>query len=305
MTYDLDSKPSTTHLSHLSSTVKNPQFNLLGCIDPSEKARKLAQAIYGVTVFSNLEEFLLEHKPDVLIVAANTENLVPLCSEILTKYYPKLILIEKPISYNLVEAQQLLKLERRVPTNILVNYTRRADPAFCSVKDEIKSSRFLGPFLGSGCYSGGFMNNGSHMLDLLQFYFGHIRNFKVIEKSALFPKDYSVDVKLKFDDCTFILYSLRNVKFQTFEFQIYGNEKSLQLLSGSNGLQWRGINYNQKTSQPSFLSGNPKKIETEMAYSQFNVSKELIRFLSLGESHLTTLEQGVKTLQIMNSILAS
>lgn len=305
MTYDLDSEPSSTHLSHLTATLKNLQFNLLGCIDPSIEARMMAQSNYGVPTFSNLEDFLLVHKPDVLILAANTVNLVPLCEEILAKYYPKLILIEKPVSYSLLEAQNLLELSRRVPTDILVNFTRRADPGFRSIKDEIKDSRFLGSFTGSGCYSGGFINNGSHMLDLLQFYFGEVRDFQLIEKSALSPQDYSVDVRLKFDECSFMLYSLKDVKFQTFEFQIFGSEKSLQLLPGSGGLQWRIMSGDQQSSRLSFLSGNSKKLETEMMHSQLNVSKELIRFLISGETSLSTLEQGVQTLQIIHMILHS
>ena len=89
--------------------------------------------------------------------------------EVLAHSTPKLILCEKPLAYDLDEAGEMVEACESAGVKLFVNYMRRADPGAIEIKARIESGQIATPIKGVAWYSKGFLHNGSHFFNLLEF----------------------------------------------------------------------------------------------------------------------------------------
>jgi hypothetical protein len=95
--------------------------------------------------------------------------------------YPKaFVLLEKPISYCIKEAGEILKVFPRNKLN--VNYHRLSEPSTILIKKIITNykKKFNLPLQIKVKYTKNILHNCSHFFNLLNFWLGDILDFKVI-----------------------------------------------------------------------------------------------------------------------------
>jgi predicted dehydrogenase len=88
------------------------------------------------------------------------------------RIWPKAVFCEKPVSLNAYEAFQLHHGFHQNKLPLIVNYTRRWQPALKPLIDEIGSDEWGELISAVGTYAKGIMHNGSHLLDLLHMFVG-------------------------------------------------------------------------------------------------------------------------------------
>ena len=162
--YDLNLNQDEYTLTHAHAFSLHNSFNLLGAVDIDKEQRNIFSNKYGLPTYSNLNEALKAHNPDIIVISSNTSKHANILNEILQSLSPKIILCEKPLSYSLGDAQKMIDLCEKSGISLFVNYIRRSDPGVIEIKKLIESSKFKKNYKGVCWYSKGFIHNGSHFL---------------------------------------------------------------------------------------------------------------------------------------------
>jgi len=84
-----------------------------------------------------------------------------------------LIICEKPVAANEKELNELVRLYKKSHSKVLVNYIRRFQPAYEKLRLQLVKQKATKTCKGINIkYQRGFLNNGGHAFDLLEFLLG-------------------------------------------------------------------------------------------------------------------------------------
>ena len=137
--------------------------------------------------FLNHSDLFKAAIPNMVIISTHTDSHTQIAADAI-KHGIKLIVLEKPVGYSLLEVNKLLKLAAANKTHIIVNHERRYDPRYIKAKDIINSGK-IGKILNASAliHTGGFrgtshsklgggplLHDGTHLVDILRFFFGDI-----------------------------------------------------------------------------------------------------------------------------------
>ena len=109
MDYDFDASPNELITTHAQALDFHNGFNLAGGVDVDEQTRQRFTEKFGKPVFSNHIDALNELHADIAVISVPTEFHLTILEDILREYTPKMVLVEKPLSYRLLEAKKSLK----------------------------------------------------------------------------------------------------------------------------------------------------------------------------------------------------
>ena len=164
-----DAAGSDTVLTHAGAYRRHGRFRLAGCVDPDAGRRGAFQQRWEVEhAYPSLPEALASGtRYDVISVCSPTPQHAADLRMIL-RVPPRLVFCEKPLAAGIKEAAALVAACRDAGTLLAVNYTRRWDPQVSAFKSALERGAW-GPIRSVvGYYNKGVLNNGSHMVDLLQ-----------------------------------------------------------------------------------------------------------------------------------------
>ena len=177
--YDFSSKFKDTVLTHLQAIKARKNSKLSFAVD--KLSYRHTQLEPGI-LFSDISE-VTRQQVDVIIICVNTKNLVKCAIEAIGRFEPKIVIIEKPVSENFQEINRLIELSKNIEVAIFVNFMRRTLPEINFIKNKICNAS-PGTFFRSSCdFSGSFINNGIHYLDLQTHLFGPIKSIKCVEQN--------------------------------------------------------------------------------------------------------------------------
>lgn len=173
--YDLSNKNRDCVKTHANAFNMHESFTLLGGVDCDDKACKLFEDNYHVPSYNNLNDALINTNPDLIVVSTPTSFHLENIKIIVMHNSVKVILCEKPLSYDIEEAKEIVNLCKDKGVEIYVNYIRRADSAVIKLKEYFDTEKISKPIKGVVWYSKGLIHNGSHFIDLFKFWFGSIK----------------------------------------------------------------------------------------------------------------------------------
>ena len=137
--------------------------------DPNTALQHRIAARYGFKTIENPST--ISYAPfDIVCIATPTVSHFPYLVKAIQANVP-VICCEKPVTYSVEEAAQLVDLYKNGNSRILVNYIRRFQPKYETLRDEIRNLLNQGEAIQHIriSYKRGLLNNGSHVLDLVQF----------------------------------------------------------------------------------------------------------------------------------------
>lgn len=124
--------------SHIALLAHSPQAQLCAVADPSPAAQALA-AQHGVPHFQDLAEMLAAVKPEGVILATPNALHVPQALQCLQAGVS--VLVEKPVSTTVAEAEQLLQAAERSQAQVLVGHHRAHSPLMAQACALVQSGR--------------------------------------------------------------------------------------------------------------------------------------------------------------------
>ncbi|MFC1828419.1 Gfo/Idh/MocA family protein [Thermodesulfobacteriota bacterium] len=215
--------------THAKAFSDHKQCRLVAVCDTDEEiarafARKWGAERYG----THAEALLKECRPDIISICTPTrfheEGL-----DIAQRAGASIIWIEKPAADNREVLQRMKENSKKYSGKIWVNYFRRYEAGFLKVKNSLAE---LGPMQQvTAYYTKGLRHNGSHMLDLLLWFFGSVHEVSVT--SMLMDIEYpTVSGQLIMDKARVNLIGLDHNAFELFELDIIGQNGRIQIIDG-------------------------------------------------------------------------
>lgn len=165
--------------SHAGAYAAASGVDLVGVFDPDDARAKTAADHWGVAAFPSLEALLGEARPAIVSVCSPTQFHAAQTEACLRHQTVLAVLAEKPLATSLADARGLAELASDLGKPLAVNYSRRFDPGHQRVAGEIRNGGLGRIQHVSGWYTKGIRHNGSHMLDLLAWYFGDVKSAQV------------------------------------------------------------------------------------------------------------------------------
>ena len=139
--------------------------------------------------YTDYSKLLQEIKPELVIIATWTESHAEICKEA-ARNNAAVIVLEKPITHSLASARQIIDTCSRTGTALIINHERRYLNKYLKLKKLIEkgalgdiktvhASMLTSGYWGdSNIFEGGgpLLHDGTHMIDILRFLFGDIRD---------------------------------------------------------------------------------------------------------------------------------
>jgi predicted dehydrogenase len=301
MGYDLDADPKVRIATLARAFSEHSEFELVGGVDLDSARRELFQDRYARPSFANIETAIEETQANVIAIAVPTEAHCRVLHQAVQFGTLKAILCEKPLSYDFAEATAMVSLAEKSGVVLFTNYMRRCDPAVVEVRRQIVSERISGPFKGICWYSKGLFHNGSHFLNLLQYWLGEVKDFQIINPGRLWGEhDHEPDVEIEFALGKVCFLAVREESFSHHSVELIASNGRLRYERGS--MEWQPSA--PDSNQPGYvvLNTQTEYIESGIPRIQWNVVDQIARFLSGEATSICTGSQGLATLQVLTEI---
>jgi len=137
---------------------------------------KLAEAVAMKrdikTFYTDYLKMLREQKPDVVSVCTPPQTHAKIVSDIARQGLAKAIFCEKPMAASLKEARAMIDICKRRRIILQIGHQRRFNRANRVIQETINSGAWGKVQRANFYYTAGARNTGSHMFDLLCFFFG-------------------------------------------------------------------------------------------------------------------------------------
>lgn len=253
-----DSGPITTHAQAYR---RHPAFRLDAVCDPSRERRDAFQQRWDVPrAYESLDALLRAEAPEVVSICSPTarhaDDVRALCAAGV-----RVAFVEKPVCERPADLDDL---RRRLGDRcaVLVNHSRRFDAAHRRAA-ELARGGALGAFVGGRAdYYGGWLHNGSHLIDTIRMMVGEVAVEGVEAAAAGRPGDPCPDVTLRAGDAVIRCAGFDESRYQLFEidlrfdagrllFRNFGEEIVVErvetnaigerFLAAAEGSPWRGL----------------------------------------------------------------
>jgi len=292
-----DTPDSDNVLTHSHAFSKHSGFNLLGFVDLDKIKAQKATSIWGGKVFKNVEEALTKEDVDVICVAV-PDDCHYATLKVISNASIKFVFAEKPLAINMTEADELLRLYKQKRIPLAVNYSRRFLPEFQEIKKNISDGLYGDYITGAGYYGKGILHNGSHLIDLLRYFIGEIRESEYINSIFDFTKDDpSISAILAFNKKkNFLLQCIDSRLYTIFEIELFFEKKRINIKDTGRRVEESDVIEDQ------FVRGyknivKTKEIVTSYKKSLYYAVDNIYNYLTKGEKMKCSIDDAYKTMQ--------
>lgn len=304
MGYDFDLTGESAIYTHARAIAVHPEFRLVGAVDVSPRERARFERCYGVPAFDQIEVALRHLQPNVVVIATPSESHGAILGNVIRACRPKLVLCEKPLAYKLDEARGMVEICEKAGIELLVNYIRRTDPGVVEIKRRIDSGDINTPVKVNAWYSKGILNNGSHILNLLELWLGDVSSATIIHPGRLWGDgDPEPDVELQFDVGTVVLRAAWEEGFSHYGIELLSRSGRLRYDRGGEDIKWQGVYMDPQFKGHRILTDNPETIANGMGIYQWHVYDQIFNYLAGAANTICTGQQALKTIETIDSII--
>jgi len=215
----------TTHAGAYKNT---EDTNLVALCDTNEKKLKNAGEKWKILhLYRDYREMLDKEKIDILSICTWNSTHYKIL-KYAVKSGVRAIFCEKPIATTLEEASNMISLCKQNNVTLMIDYQRRFDPFHIKIKNLIKEEKLGDLQQATFYYSSGIANFGSHMFDLLRFFFGDAEFVQAYYKNDL--EDPNIDGLIKFrNGLTTMIQSFDDRYYSMFELNIMGEKGGVKI----------------------------------------------------------------------------
>lgn len=253
--------------SHAKAIALQPRLELRYGVDPvPENQAALRRLAPQASVLDHWDQLASRDDFDLLVICVPTSLHFPCLQRFFARPHLKAIILEKP-AFSAKEDYAAVPEETR--RKLIVNYTRRFSREFGKLREEISSGLYGEPVSIHGLYSKGLRNNGSHLIDLVNFLFDSPEVLQAEGKSRTedyFPEDPSLSgfVRLRARSGTEFDFSIvtgDERKFSVFELDLLFSKARIRLPDFARRLEIFSVR--KDPLSPGYLSLDGKATSTD------------------------------------------
>ncbi len=196
------SRPDETDgiMTHAHAYRNEPRVKLVAFVDSDKKKVEKAAKLWGVHGYDDMRGMFKEERIDIVSICVPDE----LHGEVIRrclKYKPRAIFCEKPLTTNINSSEKIIDDCRQANVLLAVNFSRRWDSSVINLKKEIKKNKYGKVINVIGIYTKGILHNGSHLMDILRYFFGEPKEIiPLTGRIDWKPEDPTIDAFLMFSE---------------------------------------------------------------------------------------------------------
>jgi len=160
-------------------------FQVAGCVDVDLARAKRFSDTVGIPYFGdNVGDAVTSLHPDVVVVATPDETHFEVVCEALQQrdVRPRIVFLEKPVCTDQSQLEQLLSISDETGVPILVNQSRRFDPAYHELRAQVRKGELGELVQVDAVYYGGWRHNAVHWVDIIRYVTDlEFRDFEILE----------------------------------------------------------------------------------------------------------------------------
>ena len=205
------------------------QIELFAFVEPYKERRRIAKSVFqDFKFYENIDDLLNSEKIDILSICTPDE----FHEEVLNKAFDaniRGIWCEKPMALDFNEARKIADKARMSGTVIQVNFFRRFIPEIRKIKEDLIDRVFGDIKLINGFYADTYIHNGSHLIDLIQFFCDELKNIYAHLKES-YLNDGSIFIYSKVsEDVPCILQPFTRNLYNIFELDIFCEKARIRI----------------------------------------------------------------------------
>lgn len=302
--YDYDHVDGSYIKTHATGFSYHEAFDLVAAVDSDVLQCKRFEEKFECPAYQDVKTMLSLHHPQVIAIATPTNLHHQVFQEIMNDKL-EAVLCEKPISGSLKNARNMLALAEESECTLLVNYTRRFDPGVILLKKTIQNGEIGEIYKGTAWYSKGFLNNGSHFVDLLIFLFGEVEQITLLDRGRKWDgKDPEPDVCIRFGKVVIYFLAAREECFSLFDMELIGTQGMIRYTEGGASIEVRQNQSHLDYSGYKILNSEKRIIKSGMERCQWNVLENLNQFL-IGKSPLKSDgRSAIETMEVVENVFS-
>ena len=301
LNYDLFLNQEKYIKTHANAFFSNPGFDLQGGVDIDTDACDKFKNKYSTQSYNLIEDALLENIPDLIILSVPTSFQLDAIKKIVACYKPKAILCEKPMGENLEQGKEIVNLCNKLGIGLYVNFIRRCLPESKEVKNRIDNSIIKPPMRSVIWYSKGLIHNGSHFINLMEYWFGECLDVQIINEGR-FLKNFGAEpqVFLKFNNCELTLIPAWEEFYSHYTIELVSSTG--RLYWGQHRLEWTKAEDDSNQKSNSYLAEKTEELLLGSNRYQKYVADELHLAMSGQNSSISSGHQALETLRTIDRI---
>jgi predicted dehydrogenase len=304
--YDLHLDPNGHVYSHARAFKLHSNFQLMAGVDPEAKRRKDFEQAYQCPAYADIDAALRNHQPDLVVIAVPTPFHGKTLQQVLAQSCPKAVLCEKPLSYDMEEAREMVRACAAKGIGLYVNYMRRSDPGSIEIKRRIDTGEIGAPVKGVVWYSKGFLHNGSHFFNLMEYWLGPMLTAEVLAPGRLWDGvDPEPDVRVTFTKGTMVFLAAWEEAYSHYTVELLAPNGRLRYEQGGEVIYWQTVQSDPNFTDYTVLSAQSQSIASGMDRYQWHVAEQLAGALVGGNGHLCSGDQALATLESMQTIIGT
>lgn len=213
--------------SHAMAYHENPRITITTAVDTNEEKLIAFQNKWGTrTLYTDYKLMLKCEKIDMVSICTPAHTHYDILKDS-AKRSIKAIWCEKPLCDDINKAKEMVSICKNKKIVLAVNYFRRWSIPYQKLRKFIQNGR-LGRVQRIICYySKGVLNNGSHLIDILRFFFGEIEWVEGAHflKEGTKKDDLSLDATLWFKmGFPATLHAFNDAHFRIIEIDMFGTK---------------------------------------------------------------------------------
>jgi len=262
--YDDEFENTQKALSHIKAIYLHKEFTLKYVVDINDTHLHTVKNIFPDVLFYN-DYTVLKDKLDIdiVVIATPTNTHFSILNDFQNHKSLKLLFVEKPLFADSIEYENLTE---KLKSKIVVNYLRRFDKNIIKLKKQISDNKFGTVQKIVINYCKGIKNNGSHMIDMINFLFDNptIVTSKILSHTRGFDqKDltYDIFIQIKYNSQVIPLYflGLDHTLYNTIEQNMYFENKIIKYINSKSAIEYYDIVPDKNFNQYKISSHIPKK----------------------------------------------
>jgi predicted dehydrogenase len=295
--YDLDDNSRVWTHARAYSRFKEIELSVFD--ENASKAKQIAD-IYRTNFLEYLNEEELEQY-DIVSITTPTTTHFDYLQKLLNRKVP-VVICEKPVVSFSDDVETLAELYKAGNSKVLVNYMRRFQEGYKIARQKLKAlnqQQALKSIVIK--YKRGFLNNASHAIDILEFFFDQLFTLSSFKYTSAefdaFEYDPTLMGSCYYMHCPVTFIGVANASYAIFEIELFFTSGKVVICnSGSDIYYYYGDNGNLRENleerQTSLLDSYMLPV-VQHAVNLLNQQEELDNFISalrLNKEILTIIE---------------
>lgn len=304
--FDTNKANKTTALSHVKAIFLHEDFNLKYAVDINLNNEKILKDFFpNCQLYTSHNEIIDKNDIDVLVIATPTNKHFSILNDFKNNKNIKIFFVEKPL-FSI--SQEYDNLSKDIKDKIVVNYLRRFSPAFIDLKQRLSNEDFIEKIVINYCK--GLKNNGSHLIDLLNYLFDdlEIKSSSILSSSIGFDESdlcYDLYILISYKNQTIPIFfiSHNHEKYNLINMDIYTNSQQIKFLNSEDTISYYKIVNDKNFSTYKVFDNNPEKVEINNKYLMYYAYEKISRILNNSEENISAFEDELKNKNFLEYIL--